>query len=282
MTIADEIILAGNTNQFAAKRWRNGNAKTRILALHGWLDNAGSFDFLAPLIDDAEVIALDFSGHGKSAHHPPGHWYHYIDYLDDLDAALDALNWPNAIMLAHSMGGTIASAYAACKPHRVQALWLIEALGALSSDPEKALDNLRKSMAERERLAEKSLRVFPTIEFAIQARIQANGLSAHAARALVERGTRKVEGGLVWSSDPRLTIGSPWRLTETHILSFLRGIECPTTVILADPAQIYLPRDAMLQRAAQVPQCQLHVIEGSHHLHMETPLAVANIINSKR
>jgi pimeloyl-ACP methyl ester carboxylesterase len=53
----------------------NGGIKTKkILCLHGWLDNAASFNRLAPLLleqeqqQPMEILALDFPGHGLSGH----------------------------------------------------------------------------------------------------------------------------------------------------------------------------------------------------------------------
>ena len=49
---------------------------TQWLALHGWLDNAGSFDTLAPQLVSAcprhALLCLDYPGHGRSSHLPPG------------------------------------------------------------------------------------------------------------------------------------------------------------------------------------------------------------------
>ncbi len=45
-------------NAIAYKTWHN-NANERILALHGWLDNAGSFDLLAPLLETHQIVAPD-------------------------------------------------------------------------------------------------------------------------------------------------------------------------------------------------------------------------------
>ena len=44
--------------------WSNPGAP-RVLALHGWLDNAASFIPLAPYLAGFDLIALDLPGHGQ-------------------------------------------------------------------------------------------------------------------------------------------------------------------------------------------------------------------------
>ena len=68
--------------RLAALSWGRADAPT-WLALHGWLDNAASFTRLAPLLVEAldiRIVALDFRGHGHSAHAPQGGDYALCDY----------------------------------------------------------------------------------------------------------------------------------------------------------------------------------------------------------
>jgi len=59
--VAVELVTGAGT--LRGLRWgRSGDAS--ILALHGWLDNAASFARLAPLLMDADVVAIDLPGHG--------------------------------------------------------------------------------------------------------------------------------------------------------------------------------------------------------------------------
>lgn len=279
MSAAREIELRTGQLRLAARAW-GGPDGVRVLALHGWLDNAASFDALAPLVPDALIVALDLPGHGRSDHRPAGSWYHYVDYPGDVLAAADALGWDRFTLLGHSLGGAIASVLAAIAPERVEALWLIEALGPPSADPAGALMQLRKAVEQRRRISDKARRIFPDLETAIAARRQANGLSLSdaAARILVERGIEAQDGGYRWSSDPRLTLASPLRVSETQVLAWLAGIQCETLLMLADPPAPFLPPDAMRQRAEVVAKLTLVRLPGTHHLHLEDPEPVARAI----
>lgn len=155
---------------------------------------------------------------------------------------------------------------------------LIEALGALAEVPERTVTRMREAVAATRALPGKRLRVFPDIEPAIRARMQANALSEPVARLLVERGLVAVEGGYVWSSDPRLTLPTMTRMTEPQIRDLVQGIECPARVIFADPAQPYLPDALRRERVALMAQGELIVLPGGHHLHMEQPQQVAAAI----
>jgi pimeloyl-ACP methyl ester carboxylesterase len=124
------------------------------------------------------------------------------------------------------------------------------------------------------------LRVFPDREAAIRARMQANDLSEPVARLLVERGTRAVDGGFVWSSDPRLTIATAVRMTEGQVRDLVAHIECPTRVLYADPAPPYFPEQMRRERAALLPRGEVVARPGTHHLHMEDPQGVAEDIGA--
>jgi len=256
---------------------------SRVLALHGWLDNAASFVPLAPLLHGIDLVAPDLPGHGRSAHLPAGADYSFAGAVNAVLDIADALGWDRFTVLGHSMGAGIGSLLAAACPERVERFVAIEALGALAETPERTVPRLREAIAATRALRDKRLRVFPDIATAVRARMQANALSEPVARLLVERGLAPAPSdangsGYVWSSDPRLTLPTMLRTTEEQVRNLVAGIECPTRVIYADPAQPYLPDDLRRQRTALLPRGDMRVLPGGHHLHMEQPGAVAGAI----
>ena len=275
----EELQLRGRSRDLAARRHGDRSGR-RVLALHGWLDNAASFDPLAGQLPDVDLVALDFPGHGHSSHRPPDTWYHYIDYVDDALAALDALGWERCTVLGHSLGGAVASVLAAARPARVERLVLIEALGPIAFKPGTAVSALRTGFDERAEASDKQLRLFPDIVDAVAARMRANGLSERVARLLVERSLRAVAGGFEWRSDPRLKVATPMRIHEEMIREWLAAIECPTLLIAADPAPPYFDPATRHARMACVRDLREVVLPGNHHLHMEDPTPVAAAIRT--
>lgn len=246
-----------------------------LVALHGWLDNAGSFARLAPLLAERfHVLALDLPGHGHSGHLPAGADYHFVDYARAVLEAVQVLGWDHYTLLGHSLGAGVASLVAAAAPQGIERLLLIEGLGPLGDDSSRTLQRFRAALAPPPG-ARRPLRLFHDVGQAIDVRTAASGLRNELARPIVERGLRAVKGGWRWSSDPRLTRASALRLAEGQIRALLRGIEAPTALLLARPETVYLPGVAMGARAACVGNIQVSYLDGCHHLHLQHPHAVA-------
>jgi pimeloyl-ACP methyl ester carboxylesterase len=276
MSAARELTLQLPHLRLAAQAWGDPGLP-RLLALHGWLDNAASFDCLAPLLCEYfHIAAIDLPGHGRSGHRPPGTWYHYVDYLGDALAAADALGWTHFGLLGHSLGGAVASMLAAACPQRIERLFLIEALGPLTAEVDQTLTVLQRALSQRHGLPAKALRVFASEAEAAQTRAKAGDLSLEAAQIMVARGIKPLpEGGFVWSSDPRLTLTSPQRYTEAQVLAVLGELHVPVQLILAEPAPPFLPEAMINARIARVRNIDVVRIAGHHHLHLDDPQPVA-------
>jgi pimeloyl-ACP methyl ester carboxylesterase len=262
----------------SAQVWGD-DALPPLLALHGWLDNAGSHALLAPLLATRfQVIALDLPGHGHAGHMAPGSHHHYVDYVRTVLAAADALALDRYSLLGHSLGAGIASLVAAATPSRIERLWLIEGLGPLGDDGTRTLQRFREALAPQS--LRKPLRLFRSVDQAIDARRIASGLRGDLARPIVTRGLAEVDGGWHWRSDPHLTQPSATRLAESQIHALLQGIASPTALLLARPSTSYLPAALMQARIDCVDGIDVSHMDGGHHLHLEHPAAVATWIKA--
>jgi len=72
---AQELRIPVPYGHIAGKAWGDPSGKP-ILGLHGWLDNAGTFDHLAPLINEGYyLVSVDQAGHGLTSKFPTGMQY---------------------------------------------------------------------------------------------------------------------------------------------------------------------------------------------------------------
>jgi pimeloyl-ACP methyl ester carboxylesterase len=251
-----------------------------ILAMHGWLDNANSFFPLAALLGQSyRLVSVDLPGHGLSDHRPAGASYAFADWVAPALGIADALGWDRFILLGHSMGAGIASLVAGAFPDRIQALILLEGLGPLTTEPEKAVAQLARHVKNRlGSEVERNPRVFQDREEAASRLSEAvQGLKIESARLLVERGTRSVDGGYTWSTDTRLRTPSVLRFTEEHVLAFLGAIAAPAFLVLGDSGMRF-PESIYSRRREALKGLQVVKLEGGHHLHMENVEAVGEAV----
>ncbi|XP_061387514.1 probable serine hydrolase [Musca vetustissima] len=128
VNIYEEIqipLKAGNI----AGCWYGSRSERPLLALHGWQDNAGTFALLAPILSRyTPILAIDFPGHGKSSHHPPGIIYHTIDYVRAIREIMLSFKWSKISLLGHSMGAAISFHFSSLFPQMVDMLISIDIL----------------------------------------------------------------------------------------------------------------------------------------------------------
>ncbi len=280
-----EISIPIRWGRLAAKKWSATDAAEEsvsapLVLLHGWLDNANSFDLLvAHLNYPGEIIAIDLPGHGLSDHRPPGTSYHFWDAAVDVGDALRSLGHPQFILLGHSLGGGITSVVSAFFPELTRAAIFIEALGPFTSEPNELVPNFRQFIESRQDMDKKRKPLYPDVATAVAARMTVGGISRPAVQKLCERGLINVDGGVTWRSDSRLKLPSILRLTEAHVLGYLSEIKCP--VLLIRGTEGGLNNETILNgRRAAVKGLKEVAIPGGHHLHMDNPEKVAEpIIN---
>lgn len=253
-----------------------------VLALHGWLDNAMSFERLAPKLENLRIVALDMAGHGFSQHRSLDASYQLWDYAMDAFLAADHLGWDKFSLLGHSLGGIVSVLLAGALPERVQRVALIDGLAPYTGEADEAPEKLREALQAHIALQDKSKPIHPTIESAIRARMQGLiAVSHEAAELLIERGLSPVKGGYTWNTDARLTLPSPLRLTKAHALSFALAVKCPVSLILATEG--ILLKERGLDPFLKLLPYEQHRLPGGHHLHLDDEQgaqAVADCLNA--
>ena len=260
-----ELALPGF--KLAAREW--GDTGTPVLALHGWLDNAGTFDKLAPLLAGCHVVALDSAGHGRSDNRSADSSYNIWQDAGDVAEVADALGWKQFNLLGHSRGAAVAALFAGTFPERARRLVLIEGGIPILGEAENAAADFARALTESRQLRGKAGRIFPDRSTAIAERAEGfSKVSLEAAEILALRSLRSVPGGYQWHADQRLKATSEIRLTADHVRSFLRRIQAPALMFIAAESPI-AHRAVFTDLLPAFPQLEIVNMPGGHHLHLE-------------
>ena len=252
---------------------------TKVLALHGWLDNAASFELLAPLLKNCHVVAVDLPGHGLSGHWPDFNHYHLWAGVEDIELILDELKWPICHLVGHSMGAAISTLYAGSFSERLSSLTLIEAIGPMAGTLDDAPERLKaaiQSMKVHNSEPKKKTDLQSFINTRLSGPLK---LSQAGSEKLMARSVLQDEVGFSWRNDKRLKYTSMMRLPEPLIESFITSIRCPVLGVFATDG--LFNEKSVMQRWDKL-QCEktLSWFGGGHHLHLEGDVpAIADDIN---
>lgn len=260
----------------AAQAWGEEH-NPRILALHGWLDNAGSFEALAKLLTDRfYIVALDLPGHGLSDH-TTRELYQFHEMVNEVQQVLDALFWQQCIIIGHSLGGAIACEIAAQFPKRVTRLACIDSLGILS---EETLSD-EQSLSRTVRAILKTQTKFPTpyqsLNEMAQRRAIMNGVTPEEIMPIVVRGTKREDDYFAWRFDDKLLNSTLFKFSEQEVYKSLAAIVCPILLLEGDTGLI-ANNTFVTNRKAKVKNLQEIAVTGGHHVHLSATAEIAALI----
>ncbi|XP_052524351.1 serine hydrolase-like protein 2 isoform X2 [Tympanuchus pallidicinctus] len=277
----------------AAKAWGPPEGHP-VLCLHGWLDNANTFDRLIPLLPtDCRYVAMDFSGHGLSSHRPAGSPYYFLDYVSDVRRVAAALRWRRFTLMGHSMGGSVAGMFAFIYPEMVDKLILLENLGFLLAPEDTeawlkskrlAIDRLLSLEAKQQAPRARSPKA------ALQRLLEANRhLTAEGGAILLQRGATETPTGLVYNRDMRVRTSREY-LTVEQCVKLLQKIKDRVLIIVAQDG-LLVPhklesRNQFVKSLREAfehtlkEDIQLVEVPGSHFVHLNEPEVVSGIISN--
>jgi pimeloyl-ACP methyl ester carboxylesterase len=252
----------------AALEWGEPGG-TPVIALHGWLDNAGSFDLLAPSLVGWHLIALDAAGHGNSDNRSADASYNIWQEVGDVLEVATELGWDRFSLLGHSRGAAVATLFAGTFPDIVERLMLIEGGLPIVGEAADAPENLATVLERSRALRGRSGRVFATREQAIAERVDGfSPVSHEAAEVLARRSLREVSGGWQWHADRRLKAGSEIRLTRELLVPFLNRVAAPALCVLAQNSP-FAGLDIYRDLLGLIRGIEIHRVAGRHHFHLE-------------
>ena len=127
-TTTEGFITSSDGTRLFFRRHAAAAPSARVLVIHGFAEHSGRYLELLDALADAgfDALAFDLRGHGRSEGRR-AHLRRFEDYLDDTRAAFAALTEGSdgtALVFGHSMGGLIATHFAASEPRRCRALAL--------------------------------------------------------------------------------------------------------------------------------------------------------------
>ncbi len=226
-----------------------------LLLLHAWLESSRAFDRLTRLLPPQwHVLAMDQRGHGQAA--APDDGYDLASLGADVEAFLDALEIPSAVLVGSSSGGYVAQQVAVRSPTRVAGLALIGSPQSLRARPEFADDLAALTDPIDPEWVRAFLGAFPLFhevpQWYLDERI------AESARIPAR----------VWQQ-------SLLGLTTSTPPSELGPITAPSLLLWGDHDEV-LPREGQLALAAGIPRSRFCEYDGVGHLVLwETPERVA-------
>lgn len=260
--------------------WEGGDRGTVVLC-HGFLDIAWSWDRVARRLaaEGFRAVAFDWRGHGESSWVGEGGYYHFPDYILDLDELLPRLDPGRVHLVGHSMGGTACSMYAGTTCERLRTLSLVEGIGPLAHPLDVVPDRFGAFLRTVRNVRSRPPRVMRDVDEAFaRMRVQNPDLPDELGRFLAERSTRPAPSGdgLVWSFDPLHRTRSPMPFALESYRAFLRRIAVPTLVVGASRG-FRVPDEA--ERVAELPDARTVEIDGAGHMiHWLAPDALADAL----
>jgi pimeloyl-ACP methyl ester carboxylesterase len=273
--------------------WGDPASPKKCLGVHGWMDNAATFERLAPVrvglrsaSDPPQtlvalgyhMVALDLIGHGRSDHLSFPGGYTGMSHTVAVLASVRRLGWDRFVYVGHSFGGGIGGLIAGSVPESVVAMVNLDGQGGIVTRPEEANpEALERAIDSMARLDGRVPKIYPSLAEAVRLRCETvksypghQYLTAEAARPLIERGTQPAGTGVVFSHDPFLRAHAPFMLSEAQQCAYIRRIRCPVLWVAGDRGWPFDAAKIERIRAQFAPGLLREVaVAGSHHLHAE-------------
>ncbi|GLH03624.1 Probable serine hydrolase [Gryllus bimaculatus] len=279
-------------------KWWGPRDKQPVLALHGWQDNAGTFDKLAPLLTPhMALLCIDMPGHGRSSHYPKGQYYYlFWDGLLLVRRIVKHFNWKSVSIIGHSLGGAIGFLYAASFPEEIDKLVQLDIASPTVRDISRVVNDTGTMIDRFLKYENLSVENMPCYNYdemiGIVVDAYKSSLTKDSSEVMMKRGmvpaasaTTNGKGDTYnFCRDVRLKVAGMGMLSLDMVLEYATKIKCEVLNLKANPGlrfdnpQYYgLVLDKVRENAKRVVY---HEVEGTHHLHLNNPERISSYIIS--
>lgn len=248
-----------------------------ILLCHGYLDVAWTFDRLASELASRgrRVVSFDWRGHGETEWVGRGGYYHFVDYVLDLDELTRALGIAGDFdLVGHSMGGTACAMFAATRPPGLHALALLEGTGPPHVEGEALPERVEQWLTTTRTLREKTARPLRDLDDAIaRLRVMHPELEGELARFVAAKHTTTRDGSLYFAFDPLHRTRAPIPFRLEAFLAQLERIAVPTLVVSGEKGWKPADQAARVAKLARHEEAEIAGVGHMLHWHAPGPLA---------
>lgn len=285
-----EIEIKVPWGKISGKLWGPENVPP-ILAIHGWQDNAGSFDPLAECLpENISLLAIDLPGHGYSSWIPKGMPYSPIIYLQTIERVKKYYGMDKIGLIGHSLGGMVTFNYTSLYPENVKYVVAFDYFKYPSFNPDRHFTLFTKEFDEffkMENWSDDKLPPSYTETDAISRWIASTNksLDENMCKTLMTRGVTKIHdnGNVYFHRDPRVKLFlANTGLSHEQLRCMAARITCPYMIIKGEQSRYNERREFYYDLLKVIENYssdfKFYTCIGTHHFHMSSPRTVADFI----
>ncbi|KAG5672034.1 hypothetical protein PVAND_002196 [Polypedilum vanderplanki] len=288
----EEVKIPLPFGHVAAKWWGDKNQKP-FLMMHGWQDNAGTFDRLIPLLPKQySYLAIDLPGHGKSSSVPHGTQYHFVDNLCTINHILKEYEWEKVSLISHSLGSIFNFVFAAVFPKKVDFVVGIDALKPSVFETDKFItrmeDNIENFMLADKRNREQSEPPAYALEDMVEKLVKGTreSVTKECASYLLKRNIKpsaKHPGKFYFARDSRLKFNYGPTFSQEQSIALAKRINMPYLFIKAKNSPYYERKEHHMEVVEVLknnnPNFVYEIVDATHHVHLTEPEKISGLIN---
>lgn len=275
-----------------AGRWWGPRNIQPMIAIHGWQDNAGTWDNLIPLLPvNTSVLCIDLPGHGHSSHYPKGMIYYiFWDGIVLIRRIVKHFKWEKVQLMGHSLGGALSFMYAASFPDDVDKIICIDIASPAVREPSNMVKTAGWGMdklLEYETLKEDKIPCYEYEEMIdIVCDAYKGSVSKRNCRVLMRRGMMPTPAhmnkkGYFFKRDPRLKVAGLAMMSIETALEFAGKVKCKVLNLRALPGQGWERLDyymKVVEKLRETTDVQYVEVQGTHHVQLESPENIVELI----